>query len=106
MEGLRLTADDLKAEGFPQGHGTRVGADDEVELHAAIAELLRVIQGVSTHGATDTATRCSRARHVAAIANVLAAPGPNGPDVIGADDLAVLLGDEGFPIVPQPIGKS
>jgi hypothetical protein len=43
MEGLRQTADDLKSEGLPQRHGTYVGADDDVELHTAIAVLLRVI---------------------------------------------------------------
>jgi hypothetical protein len=31
MEGLWQTADDLKPEGFPQRHGTCIGADDEVK---------------------------------------------------------------------------
>ena len=42
----------------------------------------------------------SSARHVTAVANVLAATGLIGANVIGADDLAVFLSDEGFSIVP------
>ena len=32
MEGLRQTANNFKAKGFPQRHGACVGADDEVGL--------------------------------------------------------------------------
>src|ERR1035438_503534 len=106
MKRLRQTANDLKAMEFPKRHGACVGADDEVELHSAIAALPRVIQGVLTHSASNTATCCSSTRHVPAIADVLAATGLIGTNVVSPDNLAVFLGDEGFPVVPQPIRES
>ncbi len=106
VERQRQTAYDLKAEGLPERHSPSVGADDKVELHTAIAAQLGVIQRVPTHGASDPAPRRSGARHVAAIANVLAATGLIGANIIGADDLPIFLGDEGFPLVSKPIGKS
>ena len=101
MKGLRQAANDLKAQGFPQRHGACVGADDEVELDAAIATQPRIIQGVVVQRAGDPAPHRSSGRHVTTVANVLAAAALIGADVISADDLAVFFSDEGFPIVPK-----
>ncbi len=65
-----------------------------------------IIQGVLAHGAGNTAPSRSGARHVATVAHMLASTGLIGTNVIGADDLAVFLSNEGFTIVPKPIRKS
>src|SRR5438874_6405418 len=103
MERVRQTPDDLKAAGLPKRHGARVGADDEVELHSAIPALPRVIQGVLTHRASNTATGCGSAGHVAAVTDVPAPTRLIFTHVVGADDLARFLSDERLPIIPEPI---
>ena len=103
MKRERQAANGFKAEGFPKRYGACVGADDEVELHSAIAALSRIIEGVLTHRTSYAATRCSSTCHVPAVADVLAATRLIGANVVGAHDLAIVLSYERLPVVAQPI---
>jgi hypothetical protein len=87
-------ADNFEAETLPEAHGAFVGADDEVELHGAKATVPGVIEGMSAHGADYAETGGGRSGHVTAVGDVGTAAVLIGAKEIGAEDVAVVVGNE------------
>jgi hypothetical protein len=84
----------LEAKGLPKGHGTLVGADDEIKLHCAEAARPGVLQRVLAHAPRYTsATRC-RMSYVTAICHMVATVRLVGAKIIGSENALVLHGDE------------
>src|SRR5208283_4619796 len=104
-EGTREAANNLEAETLPEAHGAFVGADNEVELHGAKAALCSVIEGMRAHGTGYSATGGGGGGHVAAVGDVGTAAILIGAEEIGADDVAVVVGDEDFVSGREPKGE-
>src|SRR5690606_276700 len=88
---------------LPQPDRACVGADDEVELHALVAEHPGALERTGAHRARHAAAARRLGDHVAAVAHMPAAAGLVAAQVVGADDRPVVLGDER--VVRQPPGE-
>ena len=101
---MRETADDCEAELLPEAYSAFVGADHEIELHGAIAAFFGVFERMGAHGARDAAAGGARSGDVAAVRDVGAAALLIGAEEIGAYDQAIVIGDEDFMTMREPIG--
>jgi hypothetical protein len=104
-KGVGEAADGLEAEALPEAEGAVVGVDHEVELHGAVASGFGVVERVEAHGAGDSLAGEGCGGDVAAVDDVRAAALLIGSEVIGADDLVVVVGDEDFMSGSEPIGQ-
>src|SRR5262245_54252101 len=94
LEGTGQPSRDCKAEALPQPHGGLVGADDEVELHGAIAAPARLFERVQAERTRDAVAACFDRGDVAAVGDVRAAARLVGTHEIAAEHAAVAFGDE------------
>ena len=101
----RKPAYDLEIQRLPQPHRPLIGTDHEIELHGPEAALARMGKRVLVHEARDTLARRFRRGHIAAIAHMISTASLIGLDVIGADNAAAVISDEGFLVRAEPIGQ-
>lgn len=80
------SAYDFEAVFFPKMNGGLVGADDEVELHGAIACGFGEMKRMLAHGVGDAAALLLWVCDVAAVADVGAGALLIGTEIVGADD--------------------
>src|SRR5438105_3360947 len=64
-----------------------------------------MLQGMLAHATSDPTPGGRGARHVATVANVLSAACLVRTHIVGADDNAVVLGDERLLVRPRPVGQ-
>ena len=82
-----------------------IGADHEVELHGQKAPRPCVRERMLAHGPRHALPARRRRCHVPAIGHMRAAPLLIGPQVVGAQHLAVPLGHEDFVTRRLPVGQ-
>src|SRR5580704_11093238 len=97
---------DFKAQTSPEFHGAFVRADNEIELHGAVARLPRPFFGVQTH-CSGNAMACGMSRcDISTVADVRAAATLVGAKIVGADNIAISLSHEDLIAACKPIGES
>lgn len=104
-KGSGKAGEGAKAVFGPQVDGGVVGADDKVELDGAVTCHTSVVDGVGAHGAGDALASGVSGCEVAAVGDMGSAALLVGLDVVGADGLAVLLGDEDGVLGREPVGE-
>src|SRR5215469_9690515 len=104
-EGVGQPPDSRKTATFPQLDGALVGCDDEVELHGAETARPRCVERMHAHGECYAAAGCIGSGDVTAIGDVRAAAALIRLQIIGADNRAVVFGDEEFMLRRAPIGQ-
>jgi hypothetical protein len=105
VEGVRQRAGDRKAHALPQLDGAAVGADHEIELHGAEAELLGLLDRVDAHRPRDAFLCLLVGDDIAAIGDMGAAAALVGAQKIGADHAAHVFGDEHMMAARVPVGE-
>ena len=103
MKRLWQPTDDCKTVPLPRLNGTRIAADDTVELHRPEAAPARPLERVIEHGSCDAATLGFRCSDVTAVRNVRAASALVGAQVIGPQDASAILRHERFVVGPTPV---
>jgi hypothetical protein len=93
-EDAQQRADDLKAHALPQAHRPLIRGDGEVELDGTEAVGRGFVERMRSHHPRHPAAVRLRRGHVAVIAHMGAAAPVIGVQVVGADRMAVFLGDK------------
>ena len=94
MERLGQLSHDVKAQRLPQMDSGLIGRDHEIKLDSPEADAAAVVDGVAAQGSRNAAPAGGRGCHVAAIGDVVAATLLIGTHIAGAQDDAILLGNE------------
>lgn len=94
-----------KPEALPKLYGPLIRTDHKVELHRPEAGAFCMIFGMKTHRSGNTFARGMRCRHVPAVADVRSAATLVGAQVVSAQNLAGVFGDEDLVTGEKPVRK-